>query len=143
MATSPPLKRLRDLPGVMALERRAQLDRSLAAESARSREDAFDEVSVALFGITADQAMEEWEWGEDDILNPHTALSENDLAAMFHRLGWDVTDEYGRPLLVMKHFDRQLALVLAGEIELKSGREPEAWGDELAAEAKVWKPGRR
>lgn len=127
----------------MALERRAQLEPALAAESARDREDAFDQVSRLNFGLTADEVMDEWEFDPDDLIDPHEACSEHDEAAKFYALGWDVTDEAGRPLLVLKHFDRQLALVVNGAIELVSGRDPEAWGAALEAERESFQKSRR
>ena len=147
MTAPAPLKRLRDLPGVMTLERRAQLDPTIAAESARSRVDEIDEVSLLNFGIDADEAMDRlWDMVSSDqplVFNPYTVTSEHDTAARFRALGWDVTDEHGRPLLVLKHFDAQLALVVNGALELQAHKDPATWGASLETEAAMFKRQKR
>jgi hypothetical protein len=144
MSDPMPLKRLRDLPGVMPLERRAQLDPSLAADAARYREDEFDRVSRLNFGVTFEEALDLWDSDEsDDPINPIMAFSEHDEAALFHKQGWDVTDEAGRPLLVLKHFNVQLALVIGGLLQLTQTVDPETWGEGLEAEAERFKRQKR
>jgi hypothetical protein len=135
---SPPLRRLIDLPGVRDLEFRAVMKREFAEPEARAEFPEIDEVSRAIFGITADEAAEaprpaDWD-GAEDWPTPKQVFA-------FEDAGWDVTDDKRRPLRVLGHFNAQLWLALRGvagslPFEAEAPEKADPWGSNLAAEAK-------
>ncbi|WP_310539310.1 hypothetical protein [Phenylobacterium sp.] len=132
-----PLRRLIDLPGVRDLEFRAVMKRDFAEPEARTEFPDIDACSLAIFGLTADEADEtprpdSW----DHIEGKATSVQ----VAAFEDAGWDVTDDKRRPLRVLGHFSTQLWLALrgvAGTLPFQAeSTEPEQWVTKLAAEAK-------
>ncbi len=136
MSARPKLRRLIDLPGVSDLEFKALMKRDFAEPEARLEDPALDEVSRALFGLTADEAEaaerpEDWDHIETGPI-PKQVFA-------FEDAGWDVTDDKRRPLRVLGHFNQQLWLAIrgvAGELPFQpEDDQPEAWVASLAAEA--------
>ena len=134
--TSPPLRRLIDLPGVKDLEFRAVMKREFAEPEARAEFPELDDCSRALFGLTADEAQaaprpEGWDGAE--------TLPVAKQMFAFEDAGWDVTDDKRRPLRILRHFNQQLWLALrgvAGELPFQPDEAaPERWVSNLAAEA--------
>ena len=131
------LRRLIDLPGVDALEYKALMKPAYAAPEGRSEYPEIDECSLAIFGITAEQAEEtprpaDW----DGIDQKSVALQ----VMAFEDAGWDVTDGKRRPMRMFSQFNQQLWLALrgvAGTLPFvpDPGEQPEAWSTRLAAEA--------
>ncbi len=129
------LKRLIDLPGVRDLEYKALMKPRMADADARPDFPELDEVSKALFGLTADEA--------DDVERPAgwdriDLKPERDQAAAFEAEGWDVTDDKRRPLRLLGHFSSQLWLALrgvAGELPFVPDAKEENLSSSLAAEA--------
>lgn len=64
--------------------------------------------------------------------------SDREVAARFRERGWDVTDQMGRPLLVLEHFKTVLALVVIGALPPPTGS-AEAWGSKLEQDARSFK----
>ncbi len=142
MSNAPRLRRLLDLPGVADLEFKAVMKREFAEPLARAEHPEIDEVSRAVFGITADEAEDTprppgWDAPE------RLAIPKQVFA--FEDAGWDVTDDKRRPLRVLGHFNQQLWLAIrgvAGELPfLPEGddKKPDPWGASLAADAKRFK----
>jgi len=134
------LRRLIDLPGVRDLEYRALLKREFAEPEARAEFPEIDACTVALFGLTADQAEGvERPAGWDGIEDKAPAVQ----VAAFEGAGWDVTDDKRRPLRVLGHFSGPLWLAVRGVAGtlpfLPESKEPEAWMSKLAAEAKQFR----
>ena len=136
MSSRPFLRRLIELPGVDDLEVKALMKPTFAEAEARADNPEIDEVSVALFGITADQAAEtprpaDW----DNIENQPLAKQ----VFAFEDAGWDVTDNKRRPMRVLGHFNQQLWLAIrgvAGELPfLADDDRPNDWGAEMARDA--------
>jgi hypothetical protein len=131
------LRRLIDRPGINDLEYRAILKRDFAEPEARAENPEIDEASVAIFGITAEQAEDHprpagWERPE--------RLPIPAQVAAFEAEGWDVTDDKRRPLRVLGHFNQQLWLAIrgvAGSLPFAPDDDtPDPWGSSLAADAK-------
>jgi hypothetical protein len=134
------LRRLIDLPGVADLEFKAVMKRDFAAPEARAEYPEIDEVSRAIFGLTADEAEETprpagWDRIERQPI-PKQVFA-------FEDAGWDVTDDKRRPLRVLEHFNQQLWLAIRGVAGtlpfLPEDNTPDPWGSSLAAEAKRFK----
>jgi len=130
------LPRLIDQAGVADLEYKALLKREFAEPEARAEHPEIDEISRALFGLTADEAEaaarpDDW----DDI---EVKAIPRQVEA-FEAAGWDVTDDKRRPLRVLGHFNQQLWLAIrgvAGTLPFQPDDDkPEAWVNALAAEA--------
>ncbi|QUD86074.1 hypothetical protein [Phenylobacterium montanum] len=107
----PTLIRLINLPGVRDLEAKALMNSRMADADAREHFPELDEVSRALFGLTADEADEAprpegWDRIERKPLK--------DQIAAFEAEGWDVTDDKLRPLRLFEHFNVQLWLAIRG-----------------------------
>jgi hypothetical protein len=128
-------RRLIDLPGVAELEHKALMKRDFAEPEARAEFPELDACSLALFGLTADQAEAAPRPANWDGID-HRPLAEQ--AAAFEDAGWDVT-ERRRPLRVLGHFNQQLWLALrgvAGQLPFRPEDDtPDPWGATLAAEA--------
>ncbi len=136
MDSKPAPRRLIDLPGVSDLELKAVMKREFAEPETRAEHPEIDAVSMALFGITADEAEETPRppgWDKID------RAPIPDQVFAFEDAGWDVTDNKRRPLRVLGHFNQQLWLALrgvAGELPFQpDDAKPEAWVSALAAEA--------
>ncbi len=137
--TSPTvLRRLADLPGVDDLEYKSLMKRDFAEPQARAEHPEIDQCSLALFGLTADQAEAfprpaDWD-GIDQAPIPQQVEA-------FEQAGWDVTDSKRRPLRVLGHFNQQLWLAVrgvAGQLPFQpdDDNKPKSWEASLAAEAK-------
>ena len=134
------LRRLIDLPGVADLEFKAVMKRDFAAPEARAEHPEIDEVSRAIFGLTADEAEEtprpaDWDRVERQPVPKQVFAFEDE--------GWDVTDDKRRPLRVLEHFNQQLWLAIrgvAGTVPFQPEDDtPDPWGASLATEAKRFK----
>jgi hypothetical protein len=129
------LKKLLEQPGVSDLEREAVLDPRLATES--SFDDAkVQRASRKAFGFRADETpnalLEALSQGREDLdyeedfepiwseMEDTLAVDDYQLVALFNGLGWDVTDERGRPLLVLGHFKYPLYLVANNIVPLRA-----------------------
>ena len=100
------------MPGIDDLERQAVLKPSMAEPEARAEYPEIDACSVALFGITADEA---------EASSPARGLGQcrsqaagNQQVFAFEDAGWDVTDDKRRPLRMLGHFNQQLWLAIRG-----------------------------
>lgn len=130
------LRRLIDLPGMADLELKALLKRDFADPEARAEYPELDECSLALFGLTADQAEETPRPADWDGIE-RLPIAKQVFA--FEDAGWDVTDDKRRPLRTLGHFNQQLWLALrgvAGELPFQPEDDtPEPWVSTLAKEA--------
>lgn len=136
------MRRLVDLPGMAALEKTALMKSDYADIDARSRYPEIDETSVAVFGITADEA--------DDVERPDgwdriERKPIRDQVTAFEAEGWDVTDNR-RPLRMLEHFNVQLWLAIRGVAGTLPAGAPvdeeetsSAWGASLSADVKKFK----
>ena len=136
MINDPKLRRLIDLPGVADLEHKALMKPAYASPEGRAEFPEIDACSLALFGLTADQAeaaARPADW--DDV--EHRSLA--DQVAAFEAAGWDVTDNKRRPLRMLGQFNQQLWLAVrgvAGELPFAPEDDaPEPWAAALAREA--------
>ncbi|HZL00288.1 MAG TPA: hypothetical protein VFC47_10335 [Caulobacteraceae bacterium] len=138
MTSPPPLRRLIDLPGIAELERAAVMKPLPAPGEAAAGSPEIDGCSMALFGLTADQAAavgrpEGWDGIEDRPIARQVAA--------FEAAGWDVGDKRGKPLRVLEHFNTQLWLAIrgvAGNLPYQAEPGPDNhgdWGSTLASEA--------
>ncbi len=120
----------------------------LGDADARQHYPELDQCSIALFGLTADEAeAADRPAGWDGVeLKP---LAEQ--VRLFEDAGWDVT-ERRRPLRTLAHFNAQLWLALrgvAGRLPAQPGGAPEedggsaAWGAALQAGATRFKRDRK
>ena len=134
--SKPALRRLIALPGVDDLELKALMKPAYAEPEARAEFPEIDAVSMALFGITADQAEEiarpeGWDGVE------RKPIAQQVLA--FEDAGWDVTDNRRRPLRTLCHFNQQLWLAIrgvAGALPFQPDDDkPADWAKAMAAEA--------
>ncbi|MBN9318142.1 MAG: hypothetical protein BGN86_05430 [Caulobacterales bacterium 68-7] len=135
MSSRPPLRRLIELPGVADLEFRAVMKREFAEPEARAEFPELDEVSRALFGLTADEAEAVARPAGWDGIETQAPAKQ---VFAFEDAGWDVTDDKRRPLRILGHFNQQLWLALrgvAGELPFAADAE-EGWVAKLEADAK-------
>ena len=135
-----PLRRLIDLPGMADIERKALMKPRYAEPESRAEFPEIDELSKALFGLTAEEAEDtERPAGWDRI--ERRPIPEQ--VAAFEAEGWDVTDDKRRPLRMLPQFGEQLWLALrgvAGKLPFHAEVErPDPWGAGLAAEAARFK----
>lgn len=134
------LRRLVDLPGIADLETRALMKPAWAEPGARAEFPEIDACSVAIFGITADQAEAvERPAGWDGV----DALPLPDQVDAFEAEGWDVTQKR-KPLRMLGHFNQQLWLAIrgvAGTLPFVAPDEDrmDSWGASLAADAKSFR----
>ena len=131
------LRRLIDLPGIADLEFKAVMARDYAEPEARAANPELDEASLAVFGMTADQA-EATELPEDFKTIDHMPPQKQ--ADLFEAAGWDVTDNKRKPLRTLGHWNQQLWLAIHGvagtlPFHAEPDEKKEAWGSNLAAEA--------
>jgi len=134
------LRRLIDLPGIADLETKALMKPSWAEPEARAEFPEIDACSLAVFGITADQAEEVERPADWDGVD---ALPLSDQVDAFEAEGWDVTNKR-RPLRMLGHFNQQLWLAIrgvAGELPFEAPDEDkmDSWGASLAADAKSFR----
>jgi hypothetical protein len=136
------LRRLIELPGIAQLEFKAVMKRDFAEPQARGAHPELDEVSMKIFGLTADAAEatpRPADW--DDIETKPIPVQVD----AFEAAGWDVTDDKRRPLRTLGHWNQQLWLAVrgvAGTLPFQAEDEPpenNSWGAALAAEAKRFK----
>ena len=134
------LRRLLDLPGVADLEARALMKPGYADPSRRAEFPEVDEVMVAVFSLTAEQAEdaarpEDWDGIE--------RLSPADQADLFEAEGWDVRDARRKPLRMLAVMAEPLALAMRGVAGMlpeapfvpEPAEEKSDWGAGMAAEA--------
>lgn len=130
------LRRLIDLPGIDALEMKALMKPAFADPEARAEFPEIDACSMALFGITADQAEDTPRPEGWDRIERRPVAEQ---VAAFEAEGWDVTDNRRRPLRMLGHFNQQLWLAIrgvAGSLPFQPDDDkPAAWAASLAAEA--------
>ena len=136
-SSASPLRRLIDLPGVKDLEFRAVMKRDFAEPEARAEFPEIDVCTMALFGLTTDEAKavpRPADWDDIEVKSVPVQV------AAFEAAGWDVTDDKRRPLRVLGHFNQPLWLAIRGVAGtlpfLADSGEPEAWVSRLEAEAK-------
>jgi hypothetical protein len=137
MNTQPRLRRLLDLPGISDLEFKAVLRPAYREPEARAEFPEIDACSMALFGLTADDAANlarpsDWDGVE------HRPIGQQ--IAAFEAAGWDLTDDKRRPLKMFEQFNQQLWLALrgvAGTLPFPpDDDQPDGWATKLAADAK-------
>ena len=139
--TDTPLRRLRDLPGLDALERAALMQPRLADPDERHDHPGVDEAALAAFGLTLDQAEAvdlPPDWPAH--LQRLDRRSPAELVEVFEHEGWDVTDGKRKPLRILPLMALPLALAIRGVAgTLPFQAEPDVkttdWGQSLAAEA--------
>jgi hypothetical protein len=136
MSDRPVLRRVLDLPGVSELEYKALMKPAYAGVEGRAEFPEIDACSLALFGLTADQA--------DDTPRPagwdgieRRPLREQ--VEAFEAAGWDATDDKRRPLRMFSQFNVQLWLALrgvAGSVPfVPEDNKPESWVSALERDA--------
>lgn len=134
------LRRLIELPGIDALEYKALMKPAYAAPEGRYDYPEIDECSLALFGITADQAEETPRPADWDGIDRQPIAKQ---VFAFEDAGWDVTDDKRRPLRMLPQFSQQLWLAIrgvAGTLPFQAeDDEPDPWGAGMAAEAKAFR----
>ncbi len=140
------LKRLIDLPGVRDLEQKALMKPRMGDVDARPEFPEIDEVVLATFGLTADEA--------DEVTRPAgwdriERKGEREQATAFEAEGWDVTDDKRRPLRTLVHFSGPMWLAIrgvAGQVPFvpeEEGKAEKAMMSSLAADAMRFKRDRR
>jgi hypothetical protein len=145
--TDTPPRRLRDLPGLDALELAALMKPRLADPDQRHDHPQVDEAVQAAFGLTLDQAEAtalppDW----PDHLTRLDRKTPAELVEAFEQEGWDVTDGKRKPLRILPLMALPLALAIRGVAgTLPFQPEPEVrstdWGRALAADAKRFRKG--
>ena len=135
-----PLRCLRDIAQIAEFEQKAVLDRRWCQDEPDSDDRiVIDEASREVFGTTE---FDVWPDNESD---PAWAAfyAHSDDRLVFGPLGWDITDDFGRPMLILEHFSHQLYAAIKG----MAGRLPEAetpqvdsaWEKALQAEAATFR----
>ena len=140
MTSQTALRRLIDLPGIAALETKALMKPAFADPHSRAEFPEIDEVSMAVFGITADEAEatpRPADWDDIETLPPA------DQVEAFEAAGWDVT-ERRKPLRMLAQFSPQLWLAIrgvAGSLPFAPEDETKTddWGAKMAADAKSFR----
>ena len=136
MSSSPPLRRLIDLPGVSELEFKSVMKPAMREPEARADYPEIDDCSRIIFGLTADEAEAVERPTVWDGMEHRPVLEQ---VAAFEREGWDVTDNKRKPLRMLEHFNQQLWLAVrgvAGELPFQAeDAKPEGWVSKLEAEA--------
>ncbi|WP_421730753.1 hypothetical protein [Brevundimonas sp.] len=131
------LRRLADLPGVDDLELKALMKPRFADPDMPEGRDEIDALSLAIFGLSLDDAEAtplpaDWD-------KAHTWPAA-DQAEAFEAEGWDVTDKKRKPLRLLPILSLPLWLAVRGVAgTLPFHAEPDVketdWGSGLAAEA--------
>lgn len=143
MQSKSALRRLFDLPGVAALEDKALMKPRYADVDARDVFPEIDACSLALFGITADDAEAT---ARPDGWDGIERRPVREQVEAFEAEGWDVTDDKRRPLRMLGHFNEQLWLAIrgvAGVLPFQPEAEPDAFRSSLAGEAAAFLRNRR
>ena len=139
--TTPTLRRLRDFPEVRDLELAAVIDPRLGTRDERFHNDRIDAVAQALFGVTAAEVSvwaftplndldDRFEDGEEVTeAEAEAALAEYnrrqgillgdwedgaDTVSQGAKLGWDLRNDYGQPLLVAENLFPVLLAAVRG-----------------------------
>jgi hypothetical protein len=138
MTDTPALRRLIALPGMGPLEFKAVMKPALAAPETRAEFPELDEISLKLFGLTADQAEDHPRPADWDRIEREPIPKQ---VEAFEAAGWDVTDDKRRPLRILPQFNQQLWLAIrgvAGELPFQAppDEKAEPWAAKLEAEAK-------
>ncbi len=138
------LRRLIDLPGVAELEDKALMQPRYADFDARTVFPEIDECTLALFGLTADEAEDVTRPAGWDGIERQPPRQQADA---FEAEGWDVTDGKRRPLRMLGHFSGPLWLAVrgvAGTLPFHpEPEEPDARKSSLGAEAAAFLRNRR
>ena len=162
--TIPTLRRLRDFPEVRDLELAAVIDPRLGTRDERFHNDRLDAVARALFGVTAAEvsqwafkplddfddrveevteaeaqaAVAEYERRQEILLEDWT--DDGDTLSQSARLGWDLRNAYGQPLLVADNLFPVLLAAVRGAAGAKLPAEGvetlAAWEANLRGEVK-------
>ena len=139
-----PTRRLLDLPGIRDLETKALMKPRYADLDGRTEFPEIDEVSTAIFGLTADEAGDvavPEDWDRIERKPPRQQID------CFEAEGWDVTDDKRRPLRMFDHFNVQLWLAVrgvAGKLPFQAeADDAETLSASLAAEAALFRKNRR
>jgi hypothetical protein len=136
MNDRPALRRLLDLPGVADLEYKALMKPAYASVEGRADFPELDACSLALFGLTADQAEDAPRPAGWDGIDRRPIREQ---VEAFDAAGWDVTDAKRRPLRVLGQFNMQLWLALrgvAGSLPfVPEDSKPEGWVSALERDA--------
>lgn len=165
--TIPTLRRLRDFPEVRDLELAAVIDPRLGTRDERFHNDRLDAVARALFGVTAAE-VSQWAFSPLDDLDDRVedgqeiteaeadaAVAEyerrqeillegwedgRDTLSQGARLGWDLRNAYGQPLLVAENLFPVLLAAVRGAAGARLPAEGverlAAWEANLTAEVK-------
>lgn len=139
---APKLRRLIDLPGVADLEFKAVMKREFAEPQARAEHPELDDCSLAIFGLTAEEAEATARPADWDGIEAAPIAKQ---VFAFEDAGWDVTDDKRRPLRTLGHWNQQLWLAIrgvAGALPFQPDddhRPDKDWGASLAADAKRFK----
>jgi hypothetical protein len=136
MSDRPALRRLLDLPGVADLEHKALMKPAYASVEGRTEFPELDACSLALFGLSADQAEDTPRPAGWDGIDRRPIREQ---VEAFEAAGWDVTDAKHRPLRVLGQFNMQLWLALrgvAGSLPfVPEDNKPEGWVSALERDA--------
>jgi hypothetical protein len=136
MSDRPALRRLLDLPGVSDLEYKALMKPAYASVEGRAAFPEIDACSVALFGLSADQAEDAPRPSGWDEIERRPVREQ---VEAFEAAGWDVTDDKRRPLRMFSQFNVQLWLALrgvAGRLPfVPDDDKPESWVSALERDA--------
>jgi hypothetical protein len=136
MSDRPALRRLLDLPGVADLEYKALMKPAYSSAEGRAEFPELDACSLALFGLSADQAEAVPRPAGWDGIDRRPIREQ---VEAFEAAGWDVTDDKRRPLRVLGQFNIQLWLALrgvAGSLPfVPEANKPEGWVSALERDA--------
>ncbi|HXQ10917.1 MAG TPA: hypothetical protein VN805_07955 [Caulobacteraceae bacterium] len=140
MSDRPALRRLLDLPGVADLEYKALMKPAYASVEGRVEFPELDACSLALFGLTADQAEDMPRPAGWDGIDRRPIREQ---VEAFEAAGWEVTDDKRRPLRVLGQFNMQLWLALrgvAGSLPfVPEDNKPQGWVSALERDAARFK----
>jgi hypothetical protein len=148
----PELNKLRDLPGVLEIERMCGVAEAWDGHNRLWTRRRIDEVSISLFSLPhGGTSYDCFEWDEDDedrptreqwdslmanAMRPYSETEEFWTRAM----GWDVTDGQGRELKCAHWFATQIIICETGLVQgvvftpNGTGKEPVCEGPELTEE---------
>lgn len=147
----PELKRLRDLPGVMEIERKCGVAEAWDGYNRSWTRRRIDEVSISLFSLPhGETSYDCFEWEDDEdpptqeqwdtlmsnALRPYSETEQFWTQAM----GWDITDGQGNELKCAHWFAAQIIICETGLVDGiaftpdGNGKEPVYEGRELSEE---------